>query len=232
MDPGSYDPGDPRVGVRREARDRLGELAAQDLAQGDVLEHLAQRPAHGDPDFAQVGGLALVDAASRVACPRTPAMGPLTTRRTSAIMIVSGSRASLKPPSGPRWDVTRPPRRRSDRIAPRNLAGRSWSWARCSALTERSLAASVSNARMAYSALAGICIGTHSAVVHGPREADAGASMVVGVPDLSAPPPLPVRRACARTWPRSCRDVLEGGVDVVQLREKDARRRRRARRGA
>ena len=73
-------------------------------------------------------------------------------------MIWSGSRANLKPPSGPRWLVTSPPRRRSDRIAPRNLAGRSCSWARCSALTETSLAAKVSSARIAYSALAGICI--------------------------------------------------------------------------
>ena len=73
-------------------------------------------------------------------------------------MIWSASRANLKPPSGPRWLETSPPRRRSDRIAPRNLAGRSCSWARCSALTDTSLAAKVSSARMAYSVLAGICI--------------------------------------------------------------------------
>ena len=73
-------------------------------------------------------------------------------------MIWSASRANLKPPSGPRWLVTSPPRRRSERMAPRNLAGRSCSWARCSALTDTSLAARVSSARMAYSVLAGICI--------------------------------------------------------------------------
>ena len=84
-----------------------------------------------------------------------------------------------------------------------------------------SLAARVSSARMRVLGLSG---DLHGSIL--PAAARRGRAPTLGWSGArpGRPAPLPVRRAARRTWPAFVAAVVAAGVDVVQLREKDAPR--------